>query len=54
MLCSRAGIARMPSGEVYISLPGKAQNWVWMHVWLGIASVLLALLLVNVTHIVKP
>jgi len=26
------------------SLPGKAQNWVWMHIWLGIASVLLALL----------
>ena len=26
------------------SLPWKAQNWVWMHIWLGIASVLLALL----------
>lgn len=26
------------------NLPWKAQNWVWMHVWLGIASVLLALL----------
>jgi hypothetical protein len=26
------------------SLPWKAQNWVWMHIWLGIAAVLLALL----------
>ncbi len=25
-------------------LPWKAQNWVWMHVWLGVAAVLLALL----------
>ena len=25
-------------------LPWKAQNWVWMHMWIGIASVLLALL----------
>jgi hypothetical protein len=26
------------------SLPWKTQNWVWMHIWLGIAAVLLALL----------
>lgn len=26
------------------SLPGKTQNWLWMHLWLGIAAVLLALL----------
>jgi hypothetical protein len=26
------------------NLPWKAQNWVWMHMWLGIAAVLLALL----------
>lgn len=26
------------------SLPFKAQNWVWMHMWVGIAAVLLALL----------
>jgi hypothetical protein len=25
-------------------LPWKAQNWVWMHIWLGISAVLLALL----------
>lgn len=26
------------------NLPWKAQNWVWMHMWLGIAAVLLAML----------
>lgn len=26
------------------SLPWKAQNWVWMHMWIGIAALLLALL----------
>lgn len=26
------------------SLPWKAQNWVWMHMWLGISALLLALL----------
>ena len=26
------------------NLPWKTQNWVWMHIWLGIAAVLLALL----------
>ncbi len=25
-------------------LPWKAQNWVWMHIWLGVSAVLLALL----------
>jgi len=26
------------------SLPGKTQNWLWIHLWLGIAAVFLALL----------
>ncbi len=26
------------------NLPWKAQNWVWLHIWVGIAAVLLALL----------
>lgn len=26
------------------NLPWKAQNWVWMHIWLGVSAVLLALL----------
>src|SRR5260370_16387650 len=26
------------------SLPWKSQNWVWMHIWLGIAAVLLVML----------
>ncbi len=26
------------------NLPWKAQNWVWMHIWVGIAAILLALL----------
>jgi hypothetical protein len=26
------------------SLPFKAQNWLWMHIWIGIAALLLALL----------
>lgn len=26
------------------NLPGKAQDWLWMHVWLGITAILVALL----------
>jgi len=32
-------------------LPGKAQAWLWMHTWLGITAVLIALLHENFTHI---
>ena len=32
-------------------LPGKAQVWLWMHTWLGITAVLIALLHENFTHI---
>ena len=32
-------------------LPGKAQDWLWMHVWVGITAVLIALLHENYTHI---
>jgi hypothetical protein len=35
------------------SLPGKVQNWLWMHTWLGCAALLLALLHANVTHILS-
>jgi hypothetical protein len=33
------------------SLPGKVQNWLWMHTWLGGATILIALLHENFTHI---
>src|SRR5579885_227796 len=33
------------------SLPGKVQNWLWMHTWLGGAAILIALLHENFTHI---
>lgn len=33
------------------SLPGKVQNWLWMHIWLGCAALLIALLHENFTHI---
>lgn len=33
------------------SLPGKVQNWLWMHTWLGCAAILIALLHENFTHI---
>lgn len=32
-------------------LPGKAQNWLWMHTWLGCAALPIALLHENFTHI---
>jgi hypothetical protein len=31
------------------NLPGKAQDWLWMHTWLGITAVLVALLHANFT-----
>src|ERR1700688_2571202 len=34
-------------------LPGKAQAWLWMHVWIGIAALLIALLHENFTHILN-
>lgn len=33
------------------NLPGKVQNWLWMHTWLGCAAILIALLHENFTHI---
>ncbi|HLQ10828.1 MAG TPA: hypothetical protein VK134_04445 [Ktedonobacteraceae bacterium] len=33
------------------SLPGKAQAWLWMHTWVGMAALLIALLHENFTHI---
>lgn len=32
-------------------LPGMARNWLWMHTWIGISAVLIALLHENFTHI---
>jgi hypothetical protein len=32
-------------------LPGKVQGWLWMHTWLGIAALLIALMHENFTHI---
>lgn len=32
-------------------LPGMARNWLWMHTWLGITAVLVALLHENYAHI---
>ena len=32
-------------------LPGMARNWLWMHTWIGISAVLIALLHENYTHI---
>ena len=34
-------------------LPGKAQAWLWMHTWIGIAALLIALLHENFTHILN-
>lgn len=33
------------------NLPGKVQDWLWMHIWLGIAAILIALLHENFLHI---
>jgi heme/copper-type cytochrome/quinol oxidase subunit 3 len=32
-------------------LPGMARNWLWMHTWIGISALLVALLHENFTHI---
>jgi hypothetical protein len=32
-------------------LPGMARDWLWMHTWIGITAVLIALLHENYTHI---
>jgi len=32
-------------------LPGKVQNWLWMHTWLGLAALLIALFHENFTHV---
>lgn len=32
-------------------LPGKAQAWLWMHTWIGIAALLIALLHENFSHV---
>lgn len=34
-------------------LPGKAQAWLWMHTWIGIVALLIALLHENFTHILN-
>jgi hypothetical protein len=34
-------------------LPGKAQNWLWMHTWVGVITVLIALLHSNFSHILN-
>ncbi len=33
------------------NLPGRAQDWLWMHMWVGITAILIALLHENFTHI---
>ena len=33
------------------NLPGKVQDWLWMHVWLGITAILIVLLHENFLHI---
>jgi uncharacterized membrane protein len=35
------------------NLPGKAQDWLWMHTWLGIAAILIALLHENFMFILR-
>jgi len=32
-------------------LPGKVQDWLWMHMWVGIAAILIALMHENYTYI---
>ncbi len=33
------------------NLPGKAQDWLWMHTWLGVAALLVVLFHENFTHL---
>src|SRR5579875_2160712 len=40
-------------GRFMRGLPGKAQNWLWMHTWLGIVAILIALLHSNYIHILN-
>jgi hypothetical protein len=35
------------------NLPGKAQDWLWMHTWLGCAAILIALLHENFAHVLR-
>ena len=35
------------------SLPGKAQAWLWMHTWIGLAALLIALLHENFAHVLN-
>jgi hypothetical protein len=32
-------------------LPGKVQNWLWMHIWIGITTILIAMLHENFTYL---
>ena len=35
------------------SLPGKVQNWLWLHIWFGVISILIAFMhenFLNITH----
>src|SRR5579863_2124225 len=34
-------------------LPGKTQAWLWMHTWVGITALLIALLHENFSHVLK-
>ena len=34
-------------------LPGKVQNWLWLHIWVGIISLLVAFLHVNYDYVVR-
>ena len=34
-------------------LPGKAQDWLWVHNWLGIAAVLIAMFHANFDHLLR-
>jgi hypothetical protein len=34
------------------TLPGKVENWLWMHTWLGIVSILIALLHENYQNVI--
>jgi len=35
------------------SLPGKAQSWLWMHTWLGVAALLVVFLHENFDHFLR-